>query len=66
MGFIEFVVASIVVVVIAAVGTWLVSQIPGCPAIVPKIFWIVAVVIIVLMLLTATGIMQRDPKIPHL
>ena len=66
MGFIAFMIASVVVVALAAVGAWLVSQIPGCPAMVPKIFWIVAVLMILFMLASATGIMSRDPQIPHL
>ena len=66
MGFVEFMIACIVVVALAGIGTWIVRQIPGCPAILPRIFWIVAVIIIVFMLASATGLLRHDPQIPHL
>ncbi len=66
MGFVEFMIASFVVVVLAAIGSWAVKKVPECPAIVPQLFWGVAIVIILLMLVSATGIMRRDPQIPHL
>ena len=42
----------------------LVGQI-GAPAIVPKIIWILAVIIILVILLQATGILGHDVRIPH-
>lgn len=66
MGFIEFIIVCIIVVAIAWIGTWAVRQIPDCPAIVPKIIWFVAIAIIVVELLRATGVMNHDPQIPRL
>lgn len=66
MGLIEFMIFCFIVVALAFVGTWLISQIPNCPPIVPKIIWIVAIIIIVVMLLRVIGVAGHDPQIPHL
>ena len=65
MGFFAFIVLCFVVCAIAWLGVWLISYfIPGVPAIVPKIIWGVAIFIILMTLLRATGLLTYDPKIP--
>jgi len=67
MGFGAFIILCIVVCVLAWVGSWVIGQLaPGHPAIVDRIIWIAAVVIIAIALLQATGIMSHDPQIPKL
>ena len=66
MGLIEFIVMCLIVVVIAWIGTWVIGQIPNCPPIIPKMIWIVAVIIIVVALLRAIGLLGHDPQIPKL
>jgi len=65
MGFVEFLIIIVVVCLVAAVANWLLGQIPGVPAIIPRVIWIVAVLIILFALLTATGILGHDIRIPH-
>ena len=55
----------VVVVLVAAVAVWVLGQIPGTPAIIPKVIWIVAVLILLFILMQATGILGRDIRIPH-
>jgi hypothetical protein len=66
MGLVEFIIMCIIVVAIAWIGTWAISQIPNCPPIVPKLIWIVAIMIILVTLIKATGILGHDPQIPRL
>ena len=65
MGFGELLLYIIVVAILAAVANWILGQIPGVPAILPKIIWILAVVIVLWLLLTATGILSHDVRIPR-
>lgn len=65
MGLIEFLLTVFVVVVICAVGVWVLGRVPGCPAWVPQLVWFVGAVIIVYTLLQATGILAHDPQIPR-
>jgi len=39
--------------------------VPGVPAIVPRIIWAVAVLIIIVVLLRALGVFGHDPQIFH-
>jgi len=66
MGFVAFLILVVVVCLIAAVAAWLLGQITGVPAIVPKIIWVVAVMIILYALLVATGVLGHDVQIPHI
>jgi hypothetical protein len=67
MGLIEFFILVIVVVVLAALTVWAIGQFaPGTPAIVPRLIWGVAVVIIIFTLVQALGLMGHDPQIPRL
>jgi asparagine N-glycosylation enzyme membrane subunit Stt3 len=66
MGFVEFLIIVIVVVLLAAVANYFVQQIPNTPAIFGRIIWAVAVLIIVVLLLKATGILSHDVQIPHI
>ena len=67
MGFGAFIIICFVVVAIAAVGTWALRKfVSECPPIVHTIIWGVAIFIIIVTLLKATGIMSHDPQIPQL
>lgn len=67
MGVIEFFVYIIVVVAVAWVTVWLINWFfPGHPAIIDKIVWGVAVVLILFMLGDAIGLWAHDPRIPRL
>jgi len=67
MGLVEFAILCFVVCLIAWAAVWAIGYfIPTVPAIVPKLIWGVAVLIIVVALLRATGIMGLDPQIPRL
>jgi len=67
MGFIEFIVICIVVIALAWCGTWALDYFfAGHPAIVNKLIWGIAVVIILVILAQAIGLMSHDPKIPSL
>jgi hypothetical protein len=66
MGFGAFIIICIIVVALAWGGTWALGYIaPGHPAIIDKLIWILAIVIIVITLLNATGLMSYDPQIPR-
>lgn len=69
MGFLEFIILCFITLGIAWVGTWVLVYFYGGekPAVVMacKIIWAIAILIIVLALLRATGLMSHDPKIPH-
>jgi phosphate starvation-inducible membrane PsiE len=65
MGFLEFVIMVFITVAIAAVAVYLLGHfLPGHPPIVDTVIWGVAVLIIVVALLNATGILSHDPQIP--
>jgi len=66
MGFIEFLILCFVVLVAAALFVWAANYFaPGHPAIVDKLAWGVAILIILVVLLRATGILSHDVQIPH-
>ncbi len=65
MGFIAFLILCFVVLVAAAIFVWAAGYFaPGHPAIVDKLVWGVAIFIILVVLLQATGILSHDVKIP--
>ena len=67
MGILEFFLICLIVVVLAAFTVWAIGSFaPGTPAIVVKLIWAVAVLIIIVTLLNATGILGHDPQIPRL
>lgn len=66
MGLMEFLILCLIAVGIAWVAVYALGALfPGHPAIVDKIIWGIALLIIIVALLQATGIMKYDPKIPH-
>ncbi len=67
MGFFAFLILCFVVLVAAALFTWAAGYFaPGHPAIIDKLAWGVAVFIILVVLLRATGILSHDVAIPHI
>lgn len=67
MGFGAFVVFCLIVVAVAWVATWAIGYFaPSAPAIIHKLIWGVAIVIILVQLATAFGLMGRDVQIPRL
>ena len=67
MGLLEFFILCLVVVVLAALTVWAIGQFaPGTPAIIPKLIWGVAVLIIVITLVQALGLLGHAPQIPRL
>lgn len=72
MGVVEFFVLVFVVVLFAAVAIWgtnsLVPKLTGAapPAIVAYLIWAVAILIIIVAILRATGLIGTDPQIPRL
>lgn len=65
MGVIEFFLLCILVCVLAAAAVWAIGYFaPGTPAIVPKIIWGVAIIIIVVALMRALGVV--DVPMPRL
>jgi hypothetical protein len=66
MGFLEFVLLCVITLAIAAGAVWILGHfLPGHPAIVDLLIWGVAVLIIVMALLRATGLLHYDPQIPR-
>ncbi len=65
MGLIELLVMVIVVVLICAVAVWIIGQMPGVPAVIPKIIWVLGVLIILWLVLSAIGLTGHDVRIPH-
>lgn len=67
MGFGAFLIYVFVVVLLAWLATWAIAHLlPGTPAIIPSLIWIVAVLILVVTLLRAMGLLGADPAIPRL
>jgi len=67
MGFLEFIILCAIVVAIAGGGTWALRYfMPEHPQIIELIIWGVAILIIVVALLRATGLLSHDPQIPRL
>jgi cobalamin synthase len=65
MGMVEFVILAIVVCAIAGVSVWLLAYfIPTHPPLIDKLIWGLAIFIIVLTLIRATGLLHYDPQIP--
>jgi hypothetical protein len=54
----------VVVCVCAWVATWIIGQMPGVPAIIINIIWIIAVLVILWKVATALGI--GGPAVPKL
>jgi hypothetical protein len=66
-GIIEFFILVLVVVICAAITVWAIGAFaPGTPAIVPKLVWALAVVIIIYTLAQAVGLFSHDVAIPRL
>lgn len=67
MGFVEFLLLVFITLGIAYGAVWALGYfLPGHPAVVDTVIWGVAVLIIVMALLKATGVMSHDPQIPKL
>lgn len=71
MGLLQFLILFLVVLALTACAVWAAKRwIPDCPAWVGPLLWGLALFIIVVTLLTVTGILgvigQYDPKIPKL
>lgn len=67
MGFLEFIILCLVVVAIAYLGVWLLQWLmPGHPAIIDKLIWGVAVLILVVTLFRAMGILDHNVAIPRI
>ena len=67
MGFLSFLVLILVVCALAYGGCWVLGKmVPGHPVIIDYIIWGVALFIIGMALLNATGLTSYDPQIPRL
>ena len=67
MGLFQFLLIAVVVVVACAGAVWIMAQIaPSHPHIIDTLIWVLAVVILVLILVQATGLMSHDVAIPKL
>lgn len=67
MGFVEFLIMAGITVGIAYVAILVLGLLaPGHPALVDQLIWGVAILIIVMALLKATGLTSHDPVIPRL
>ena len=68
MGILDFFLLILICCVLAAGVVWALGYFLGdrVPAIVPKIVWGVAILIIVVALIQALGLMSWNPKIPSL
>ena len=66
MGVIEFFVLCVVVVLMAALAIWVIGYFaPVHPALIDKLIWGVAVVVILVALVQAVGLLKYDPQIPR-
>lgn len=67
MGILEFFALVIVVVLGAALTTWVIGFFaPDHPTIIDRIVWGLAVMLILWALVSATGLLALDPKIPSI
>ena len=67
MGLIEFLLFVVIAVLLTAAACWVMDYLaPGHPAIINRGLWVLCVVIVVLLLLRATGLLGADPQIPRL
>ena len=63
MGLFQFLFIAVAAVIACAAAVWLIDYLaPGHPAIIDKLIWVLCVVIIVAVLITAIGL--PDVKIP--
>ena len=66
MGLFEFLLIVVLVVFACWLAVYVIGYIaPGHPAIMDKIIWGVGILIILMLLLQATGILSHDVRIPH-
>ena len=66
MGFLEFLLTVFVICVLAGVFTWAITTfVPSAPGWIIQLVWGLAVVLILVLILQATGLMNYDPKIPR-
>lgn len=66
MGFLAFGIFCFITLAMAWIIIWVLGYfLPGHPALVDKIIWGIALLMIVLKLLAVTGLMAHDPQIPH-
>lgn len=66
MGLIAFLLVCVIVVCACALAVWAIGYFaPGHPALIDKLIWGVGVLIILMLLLQATGILSHDVRIPH-
>lgn len=67
MGLIAFLIYVVIVVLFGWVAVWVIGKLaPGHPVIIDNIIWVVVVLLIVLMLVQATGLLGHDSQIPRL
>ncbi len=67
MGLFQFLVIAVGVVLVCYAAIWIMGQLaPGHPAIIDTLIWVLAVVILVLILLQATGLVGHDVPIPRI
>lgn len=67
MGLIEFLIFVVVCVLVTYAAIWIMGQLaPGHPQIIDRALWVLCVVIVVLLLLRATGLLGADPQIPRI
>jgi hypothetical protein len=66
MGLFEFLLVSVLVIFACWLAVWAIGYFaPGHPAIIDKLFWGIGILIILMLLLQATGILSHDVRIPH-
>ncbi len=66
MGLFQFLLIAVIVVCACAAAIWVIGQLaPSHPPIVDRLIWVLAVVILVLILVQATGLFGHDVMIPH-
>jgi hypothetical protein len=66
MGLFELFAVIVGIALVAALATWLLGQIPNVPPIISSIIWALAVVVIVVIILTAIGVFGHDVRVPHI
>lgn len=67
MDVVSFFVLCVIVVCLAALAVWAIGYFaPGHPAMVDKLIWGVAVLVILVTLVQAIGLLGHSPRIPHL
>ena len=67
MGLVEYLVLVVVVVVLCGATVWVIGQLaPSHPALVDRLIWVLAVVILVVVLANAVGLFGHDVMIPRM